>query len=230
MNNKYAILAIDREIERTQQEQDEAVKNAARPFIQKIADLRVSRELLQKELGDNEQPIKLYTGKKRGRKPKLQISLSYPLQGTVLQKLSYVLNEIARFATIREIASMVMMFEPKMQEAIIKERFSKHITKFRFKGYIVSYKIGSQRNTVYGFPKWLDENKKPLEGREPDTTVLIDKFYQEPGNSFDSTALEAIEKMKLAVPNNVNEFIDVSQTASSMFPAIDEDIQNMFKK
>lgn len=210
MNYKSAIQAIDRDIIQTERERDEAVKQAAKSYEIKLAELRAAKAVLsnKKELGVITKP---YTGKRRGRKPKVINSYGYPNTGSVLQKFLYVLNEIGHFASIREIAAYIRSHEPTLLEDDIKEKFTKHTYKYRNKGIIHSYTVVTKRNTVYGFPEWLDKEGKVKEGREHDPDFLTDKIEQREGTIFDEQPDNIID------PNNVIE----------SFPNLD--IKDMFK-
>jgi hypothetical protein len=168
-----AIIALLRAREEFIEQKNAAVRRAAKPFDDKIADIDAAIA----KIDDKELPQPLskpaYTGAKRGRKPKVIHSLAYPFNGSVLTKLLYVIKDAGRFVNIREIAGMVKTFEPNVNEEIIKLRFGKHIDKYKKLGRIVSYQVGTKRNTVYGFPQWLKDGKV-LSGREHNNDTLID--------------------------------------------------------
>lgn len=173
-----SIIALEKAIEELEQRKTAAVRSAAKPYDDKIADLRKDIAILSGvEVPQSltfSQPV---YKKKRGRKPKLYHSLVYPIKGTIIARLLYTIKEIGRFATINEIATIVHTYEPAMSNDSIKEKFGKHINKYKDKGLLISYKIGSRRNTVYGLPEWF-ENGKPLIERQHDVNALIDKVLE----------------------------------------------------
>lgn len=174
-----SIIALEKAIEELEQRKTAAVRSAAKPYDDKIAALRKDISILS---GAAQEPALIYSqpvykGAKRGRKPQLYNSLIYPNKGTVVSKLIYTIKEIGRFATIGEIAVLINMYEPAMNKDFIKEKFGKHINKYKDKGLLLSYKIGSRRNTVYGLPEWFVDGK-PLPERQHDKNALIDKVLE----------------------------------------------------
>lgn len=175
-----AVIALENALDEVIQQKNIAVRDAAKPFDNKIAELRAAIAKLQNNDIDSENSIAehltltyKYPTAKRGRKPKFINSLIYPTKGTILSKLLYVIREAGRFVTIREIASSVKVYEPNINEDVIKERFGKHIDKFKRARKIVSYRIGSRRNVLYGLPEWMKDDKV-IPGREHNPEALID--------------------------------------------------------
>ena len=90
---------------------------------------------------------------------------SYPKEGTILEKMSFVINEPKRFLNIHEIANLIKKYEPSQNADDIKPRFSKHINKFRAQGRIVSYHDKATNNVYYGLPEYMKQGKA-LKGHE----------------------------------------------------------------
>jgi hypothetical protein len=175
-----SVILLERGIEELEQQKNSAVRAAAKPFDDKILLLRQGiAKLENKELPtvivDTNVVAHTYKGSKRGRKARITTSFVYPKNGTVLSKLLYVIKEAGRFLTIGEIANCVKVYEPNVSADLIKMRFGKHIDKYKKLGHLVSYVVGSRRNTVYGLPTWYSEGK-PSPGREHDPDALIDKI------------------------------------------------------
>jgi hypothetical protein len=199
VNNKVAISALQREIDRLERERDEAVKKAikevSQPFTVEITDLRASiTQLKGEEL--SVQISKPYSGRKRGRKPKLGNSYGYPKEGAILFKLIYILKHLGRFSTIKEIADYAKTYEPPMPIELLREKFTKHTYKYKLKGFIDSYQIRTKRNTVYGLPQWIIDGKV-VEGREHDPEALIDKLPDEDEQAFERRQAIVFPEMNL---------------------------------
>lgn len=175
-----SVIALEQVIEQLEQQKKSAMNAAAKPFNDKIASIRMDIAKLEgTEINSTVSEKRPYSGAKRGRKPAIASTIQsfvYPLKGTVISKLLYSIKELGRFATIAEIATVIKTYEPHMPFEFIKDKFGKHIDKYRTRGYIVSYRIGSKRNTVYGLPAWLKDGKA-IEGREHDPDALIDKVF-----------------------------------------------------
>jgi len=186
MTNNIAISALLRTKDEVIHQRNEAVRSAAKPYDTQLSEL----DLALNKLTDtptlapiSTPPVDIVKGNKR----KVYNSLVYPLHGTVLAKLLFIIKEVGRFITISEIAAFAKTYE-NISEIVIKDRFSKHMNKYKNQGIIYSYQVGSRRNMVYGLPEWVkshDGKEMVSEYYKHNEDALIDRANLEPETIFD---------------------------------------------
>jgi FtsZ-interacting cell division protein YlmF len=130
-------------------------KPAPKKAAKKVGPKKAAKKAAPKKIAKKAAPKKA-AAKKTAAPP---IPGSYPKEGTVLEKMTFVINGPKRFLNIQEIADLIKKHEPSLKPEDIKPRFGKHINKFREQGRIVSFLDKATNTVYYGLPGYMKEGK-----------------------------------------------------------------------
>jgi hypothetical protein len=158
MKTDVVIEILEREREDVLKQRNDAMKIAAEPFNIRIAAIEDGIQQ-RKEALRNQKPLDSslneYIKKRKSRKcPAIVDFEVYPLEGSVIDRFRYILKEAKRFLHIREVAEMVKQYEPNEDVTLIKNRFGKHVDKFKAAGLLVTF--GKGHTLYYGLPDWIE--------------------------------------------------------------------------
>lgn len=100
--------------------------------------------------------------------------VKYDKNATFAQKLIFAISSANRFLHNREIADIMFNYDQSVEVDTLVERLSARASRHKKDGLIVNYLVGGNvRNTVYGLPDWLDENREIKEGYEYKSTYFV---------------------------------------------------------
>jgi FtsZ-interacting cell division protein YlmF len=142
-----------------------AKKAAPKKAAKKIAPKKAAPKKVAKKAAPKKAAPKKAAPKKAVKKAVAKKSAAppipggYPKEGTILEKMTFVINEPKRFLNIQEIADLIKKHEPSLKPEDIKPRFGKHINKFREQGRIVSYHDKASNSVYYGLPAYIKDGK-----------------------------------------------------------------------
>lgn len=165
------LLDRKRALEAEKQELERSIKEAAL----QISDLRTAINFLQTGLDqrpNGRQPF-LKRAEAVGSTQTSSVKTeektnfdAYPFDGTLRDKIVYILHQQKRFLHSREIAEYIAAHEPEVEVEKILELISKQVARYKRHGVITSIAEETGRYMFYGLPEWLDEDKQPVRGYE----------------------------------------------------------------
>ena len=124
-------------------------------------------------------------GKSNGEMPTRQddffdSSDGYDKKMTLRNKALFFIKKNNRFTHIREIGKMVKEREPNIDIDDFTKRLSPVLSRLKTDKILTNFKVGSSnRNVVWGSPKWLDADGKIFKEYLYDESVLIDSSEEE---------------------------------------------------
>lgn len=99
----------------------------------------------------------------------------YKVDWKTSKKIAFFFNIENRFMHNREIAEMAHKMEPETPIEDFIDKFSSVLSRLKRDGHLTNIQIGkSFRNTLWGKPEWLDEERNPKEGHEFNKEYLWD--------------------------------------------------------
>ena len=156
-------------LETEKQELEQRIKQAA----SQISDLRTAVNLLQtglKQLSNAQQPLIDRAETAYSKAPSIAEKHTnpdaYPINGTLRDKVLYILHEQSRFLHSREIAEYIIAYEPEKNVEKVLELISKQVARYKKNKVITSVMDDTGRHNYYGLPEWLDDRKRPVRGYE----------------------------------------------------------------